>query len=163
MQLYCVTWPVNMMEVMPMPPVKQEILQMVRAIMGIPKVIQAVRGIVVSYVIEIRYLLHNYYTWPCLSLWASGRRSKCLPFGFLYYVIIFRDWWLMCHVLCKKNEFTTTLSKVRNMPTEIHCSSIVFSMHYLRHENPVMLSLSIKRQNSYSDVLIPQKTRDCCP
>ena len=58
-QLYCVTWPVNMMEVMAMPTVIQVILQMVRAIMGTPKVIQAVREIVVSYVIEIRYLPHT--------------------------------------------------------------------------------------------------------
>ena len=56
-QFYSVTWLVNMMEVMAMPKVKQVILPMVIAVMGIPKVIQAVREMEVSYV--ICYLLHN--------------------------------------------------------------------------------------------------------
>ena len=72
-----------MMEVMAMPTVIQVILQMVRAKMGIPKVIQAVREIVVSYVIEIRYLPH---TWPCLSFWASGRRSINNAFPLTSYI-----------------------------------------------------------------------------
>ena len=56
-QLYCVTWPVNMMEVMVMPAMMQVILGMVRAVMRILKMIQAVREMVVSYI--ICHFLHN--------------------------------------------------------------------------------------------------------